>query len=356
MNKNIIFYVVIAAIVVGGTIMFLNTKSAEPVIFKGSQNNDLNLDFGLVASTPTETITPAPDAKKSPISGLACEKAEARPFAIMFSSDQEARPLSGISQAEMVFEMPVVEGGITRLMGVFICNLPDELGSIRSARHDFIPLAKGLDAIYAHWGGSHFALDKLATGVINNIDALKNPYNVYYRKSGIEMPHNGFSSGDRLRNSAEKLGYRLTDNFSGYPHLDTVKNDQTVRGELNIGYPGMFKVKYQYDPTTNSYWRSRGGVPEIDANTGTQAEAKNVVVMRANSSQLEGQYNDVEVEGGGRAEVYRNGETVYGTWSKDKADSGSKLFFKDEKGEEIKFVSGSIWVQIIEPDKEVTYK
>ncbi len=356
MKKIYIVCFMILAIVSGGIYLARNIKSSEPVIFKGNKENLLNLEFGPSVSPPLPSPAADPSLKRSPLSGVECAKADARPVAAMLSSDQEARPLSGISQAEMVFEMPVVEGGITRLMAVFVCGEPEELGSVRSARHDFIPLAKGLDAIYAHWGGSSFALDKLATGVMDNIDAMKNPYNAYYRKSGIAMPHNGFSTSDKLRASAEKLGYRLTGNFSGYPHLDSVKNDKAQKGELKIGYPGMFAIKYQYDPAANSYWRFRGNIPEIDANTGTQVEAKNVAVMRANSRQLEGQYNDVEIEGNGKAEIYRNGETIIGAWSKDKADAASKLFFRDDQGEEIKFVPGSVWVQIIEPDKEVVYK
>lgn len=358
MNVGKIFiYLGILTVLAAGIHFSMNIKSAEPLSFQGNKDNSFNIDLGAVSDTSLPMPT-SPPVKKSSISGVECDGAPRRALAVMLSSDQEARPLSGISQAEMVFEMPVVEGGITRLMGVFICGDISEIGSVRSARHDFIPLAKGLDAVYAHWGGSHFALDKLAAGIIDNVDALRNPYNAYYRKSGIYAPHNGFSTGDRLRNSAEKLGYRLNDQFEGYPHLDVdpAKNEKAVKGELKIGYPGIFEVKYQYDPLTNSYWRFRGNVPEIDANTGTQVGAKNVAVMRANSKWLEGQYNDVEVEGSGKAEIYRNGETIAGTWSKDKANAGSKLFFKDESGNEIKFVPGSIWVQIIEPDKEVVYK
>jgi len=85
-------------------------------------------------------------------------------------------------------------------------------------------------------------------------------------------------------------------------------------------------------------------------------EAKNIVIMRAVSRQIEGQYNDVDVEGEGEAAVYQNGEEIKARWQKDPANKFSKLYFYDEKGEEIKFVSGQIWIEIIEPGKSVEYK
>ena len=69
-------------------------------------------------------------------------------------------------------------------------------------------LALGLDAIYAHWGGSHFAYDKLDKGIINNIDAMKDWYGAYYRKSNILAPHNGFTSMEKLLSAIKKSKYR----------------------------------------------------------------------------------------------------------------------------------------------------
>lgn len=291
----------------------------------------------------------------SPLTGERCENANQRAIAIMLSSDEEARPLSGIASADMVFEMPVVDNGATRLMAVFQCDLPEEIGSVRSARHDFIPLAKGLDAIYVHWGGSHFALDKLKTGIIDNIDALPNPFNAFYRKSGIPAPHNGFTTGEKLFNASEKLGYRLENKFEGYPHEETQNPKPKTQnsGKLIISYPGEFGVEYKYDNATNSYLRWRGEEKEIDKNNNEQASAKNIAVMYAQAKQIEGQYNDVKIIGQGKAEFYFNGGKIEGTWKKD--SEASKLYFLDNSGAEIKFVPGNIWVEIIQPERKAEW-
>ncbi|KKS26154.1 MAG: hypothetical protein UU87_C0003G0074 [Parcubacteria group bacterium GW2011_GWA2_42_11] len=343
--KNKILLIIILLVIAGVAGVFLFGKG------KGFEINKNG-------SKDQEAVSVSPSLPVSPISGLACANAERRPIAVMLAGDAVARPLSGLSEADLVLEMPVITGSINRLMAVFVCGDPKEIGSIRSSRHDFIPLAKGLDAIFAHWGGSHFALDELNTGVINNIDALKNPFNAFFRKSGIVSPHNGFSSMSRLLNSAQKLGYRLEGQFSGYPHLADSQNSPTATTTktLSVNYPGVFKVKYIYDPATDLYSRWRGGTKEIDKNNGQQIAVKNVVIMRAFSKQIEGQYNDMAIEGSGKAVVYRNGAEITGTWKKDAANQGSKLYFYDAAGAEVKFMPGNIWIEVVEPSESVSWQ
>lgn len=289
----------------------------------------------------------------SPLSGLPCDNYNRRPIAVMLANDAAARPLSGLSEADMVFEMQVVEDSITRLMAIFVCNNPVEIGSIRSARHDFIPLAMGTGAIYAHWGGSHFALEKLRAKITDNIDAMINPYEAFFRKLGISAPHNGFSSIGKLTNSAKKLGYKTENEFEGYLHENP--NDQIQMSKaiekIKINYSYPWNVEWEYDNEKNSYMRFRGGKAEIDKNNNQQVEAKNIIVMYAKSRPLEGQYNDVDVEGEGEILVFRNGEEIKGKWEKNKNNPKSKLYFLNEQGQEIKFIPGQIWVEIIEQGK-----
>ena len=368
-NKKILllFVFFIAILLIGIGFKQEWWQSSQFEIF--SQNISTKIVGSLESNKKAEiNELPTENFPKNPITGLACQRANQRPFAVMMASDEIARPLSGISSADLVFEMPVVSGGITRLMAFYNCELPEEIGSIRSARHDFIPLAQGFDAIFVHWGGSHFALDKLNKKIIDNIDALRNPYSAFYRQKGIASPHNGFSSGNRLINSADKLDYRLENNFEGYPHQNQIskiknqndnskfKNDKSQKLILAIGYPYPFNIKYEYNPETNSYKRWRGEKPEIDKINSKQVEVKNVVVMRAQSRQIEGQYNDVDIEGEGDLEVYQSGEMIKGKWRKNKSDKKSKLYFLNEQGEEIKFVPGKIWVEIVEPYQSVKYE
>jgi len=309
-----------------------------------------------VGNESSSSIIEIESEKISPLSGLVCDNYKRRPFAVVLANDPVTRPLSGLSKADLVIEMPVITNSITRMIAFYVCNDPEEIGSLRSARHDFIPLAQGLDSILVHWGGSHFALDKLDAGVIDNIDALKNPYNAFYREGSKPQPHNGFTSLDRLNNSAKKLNYRLTNVFEGYSFIKEKKgqsNDKVLR--INYSYP--YNVSYQYDSITNSYFRYRTNLKEVDASNDKQIEAKNIVVMRSFSKQIEGPYyNDLDLEGSDECQIYQNGIVIDCIWKKSEINPYSKLKFLDNDDNEIPFVQGQTWIEIVEPNQEVTWE
>lgn len=286
---------------------------------------------------------------KSLITGQECPEANNRPIAVMLASDIEARPLSGLSQADIVFEMPVAPNGITRLMAVFQCERPEEIGSVRSAREDFIPLAAGLKVIYAHWGGEHGALTKLDNHIINNVDALKFEGTTFYRKKGVRPPHNGFTNLDLISEKAGSLGYDSENIFSGYPHQkeSPKKSLSNIADRVSINYSGPFLVNWIYDPNTNLYHRLRGGTPETDRTTNEQVKSAVVVVMKTKSRFIRDQYINVTVQGDGTAQIYQNGIVINGRWTKDPIQLDSKLYFYDESGKEIEFTPGKIWVEIV---------
>lgn len=286
---------------------------------------------------------------KSLITGLDCSDADFRPIAVMLASDIETRPLSGISQADIVFEMPVDPTGITRFMAVFQCEKPKEIGSVRSAREDFVPLVAGLKAIYAHWGGEHGVLEKLDNHIVDNINALRYEGEIFYRKKGVRPPHNGFTNLDLLAKTAQNLKYDFKNIFSGYPHQKEKpkKNISNLIDQININYPGQYAVSWTYDSETNLYGRSRGGSAEIDKDNGQVVKTGVIIVMNTTSMFLREQYISVDVQGGGRAQVYQNGGVVMGKWKKDSARLDSKLYFYDDSGREIEFAPGKIWVEIV---------
>jgi hypothetical protein len=306
--------------------------------------------FGRERSITVNTGPSKQQQTVSSIAGLPCDTAQRRPVAVMMPSDPEARPLSGLGAADLVVEMPVTPDGITRFMAVFQCQTPKEIGSVRSAREDFIPLAAGFNSIYAHWGGEHGALDRLNQHIVDNINALDFDGTIFYRKPGIRPPHNGFTTLDLLFKQANLFGYDIHKDFSGYPHSDAqpTKNISNIATSVILKYPSPNNVSWSYDQTTELYSRSRGGAVEIDKNTGKQITARVVAVMHTTSHILvEGdQYIVVNTTGSGDADVYQNGIKISGTWKKDPSRLNSKLFFYDGSGNEIKFAPGQIWIEI----------
>lgn len=313
----------------------------------GSKNTDV-YQASLLPNKEEQRVLPL-----SALRGEPCARGDTRPFAVMLAEDARARPLSGIGSADVVIEMPVLKSGMNRFMAIFQCTVPSEIGSVRSARHDFIPLAAGFDAIYAHWGGSHYALDELKTGIIDDIDALPNPYGAFWRKNFMPAPHNGFTSGENLMRAAEGMGYRIYETiFAGYSRKG--KELPANAGTLRIGYPSV--VLYEYDAGRGAYARWRGGTKEIDALTHKQVEASIVIVMEAASRQIEPDYNDVDIEGEGTAYFFQEGGQQVGKWEKDSKNLKSKLMFLGKDGSEIPLVPGTLWIQIVDPGTEVRWQ
>lgn len=293
----------------------------------------------------------------SPISGLPTTEAKSkrRAVAVMLGSDPVARPLSGLSTADFVVEMPATPSEITRIMGVWQLDDPKEIGGVRSARHDFIPLAAGLNAVFVHWGGSVFALDQLKGNIIDHFDALKNG-SVFYRVSRKSAPFNGYTSAERIRSAMEKSGMSATTNFKGYNFIeDAPVADLPTGGTLTIPYPGQYQVSYKYRQKDNSYIRYHAGVQQKDEINGKELVAKNVIVMFAPWVHLKKSYLDVDVEEGGKCLVFHNGEQVSCTWKKGKPRE-NKLTFYDAAGKEIPLVRGATWVSVVQPSYKITWK
>jgi len=290
-----------------------------------------------------------------PLTGERCESAQKRPYAVMMANDTRARPLSGIASADIVVEMPVIEDGITRMMALFACGQPEEIGSIRSARHDFIAMAAAFDAIFVHWGGSARALTALRGGAVDNIDALINPTEVFFRKSSARPPHNGFTSYDNLVRASQFLGHRTETIFPPYLYaLDSPKKEADSV-TLVVGYPAPYTVHYIYSRGSNAYLRWRGGTPEYDKLDNRQAEAKVVIVIRTTIRQLDAEYNKVDVTGAGEAFIFQNGTFILGSWEKAASPLASRLILRDQAGDEVAFVAGSRWIEIVDVDTEIQW-
>ena len=303
----------------------------------------------IIINRPQDIETSISNNKNlSIISGLECQYTSQRPIAVMLAGDLIDRPLSGLGQADLVFEMPVAPNGITRFMAVFQCEHPEEIGSVRSARNEFIPLSAGIGAILVHWGGEHEALTKLNAEIIDNIDAMKYEGTTFYRKSGLKPPHNGFTDLTRITDKSQELKYNLSNNFAGYSHeksADGNKNISNITDEINV-YQAPFDVKWIYDKDANVYKRIHGNTPEIDRGISSQVQASVVAVIKTTSKVLNELYISVGIPGQGTASIYQNGIVINGTWIKDSSRPDSKLYFYDNNGKEIEFTAGKIWVEI----------
>jgi len=307
-------------------------------------------------ATPTETQQPAAFTGKSPFDNtpISPENEKKRPIAVMIDNIDVARPQSGVSDAEIVYEMPV-EGGITRLMLVFQHALPGIIGPVRSARPCFLDRALEFNAIYVHCGGSALALTQLKTSSLGNLDQMTADGNIFRRATHRTAPHNLYTSMENLRKAATDKKYEtgtptkplflFNDTDIVYPELNAKKT--------NILIDNGYKITYDYNSKTNSYLRSVGNAPYVDETTKKQIDVKNIILQYVNTK-MDGVYTVVASIDKGTGFFVSGGKQIPITW--EKKDRNSITVFRNEKGEEIKLNTGKTWIHVLAKSNKISFE
>lgn len=313
------------------------------------------------------------------------EKSEKRrPLGVAIENHTEARPQSGLSSADVVYEA-VAEGGITRFLAIYFCKDASHIGPVRSARIYFIHLleAYGNNPLYAHVGGANTPGPADALGYIQDIEwssyndmnqfSVPFPYfwRDYERLPDRDTEHTVYSSTSKLwQYAADKReltetdsdGVRWDKTFTPWKFADDapVAERGTV-AKIDFGFwdsfASDFGVVWSYDKASNSYKRSNGGAAHVDKNTGKALTAKNIIVMFAKESPANDGYEGGHIlyrtTGTGDALIFQNGQVIEGEWSRD--DTTENLQFTDESGEEVSIVRGQVFVEILPIGNKVTY-
>ena len=106
--------------------------------------------------------------------------------AIMIENSPDARPHSGLKQAEVVYEA-IAEGGITRFLTLFQQHKPQLIGPVRSLRMYYVDWLAPYQASVAHVGGSHASLQEVRNGKYRDIDQFFNGSS-YWRANDRRPP------------------------------------------------------------------------------------------------------------------------------------------------------------------------
>lgn len=345
----------------------------------------------------------APKTEECPLNGGMFTKAEKdiwetrRPLGVMIENHEEARPQSGLSRADIVYEA-VAEGGITRFLSIFYCGASAEeiqVGPVRSARTYYLDWISeyGDSPLYVHVGGANCnretgsgcqngakadALGQIVTygwSNYNDMNQYSIPFPTFWRDyerlgHTVATEHTMYSTTDKLWDyaaSKRKLssinedGEKWDETFVPWKFTDEAAVSD--RGNTSLSFASWegysaYVVKWDYDSATNLYKRTNGNSIHKDLNNDEQIVTKNVVVAFMRESRANDGYdNNAHLlyanKGTGEALIFQNGEVIEGSWSKK--DRLSRTKFMDSQGKEISFVRGPIWVEIVPVGAEVTY-
>lgn len=255
-------------------------------------------------------------------------------YGVVFDNASSARPQYGLAKASIVYEYEV-EGRTTRYLALF-SNLPTKVGPIRSAREHSTMLAWENNVNFISAGGSRDNLDRIAEWGVSYTNALAHP--AFFRDSSRHAPHNLFVNLATL-NRAQGSSVTVI-------RPANLIRQGRVANSISIEYSPNYRVSFQFNREKGAFKRLINGVPHRDA-TGEQIWARNIIVQYTPHPTDLFRRPTPQVVGEGVIDFYAMGQHFRGTWRKDSPSSRTRFFYED--GQEIEFIYGQIWIQIVRP-------
>jgi hypothetical protein len=315
-------------------------------------------------NTPTQSkvtqSAPVEEKATGILSGVLVspDLATRHPLGVIVENQIDARPQSGVSSADMVYEA-IAEGGITRYLCLYSSQDAAKVGPIRSARTYFVDIVREFGAFFAHVGGNYDALQQIIAQKINNLDQFQNS-GYYYRDTSrnVASEHTMYSSTAKLYQLAGTKGYPTDNTFTALKFkTEAVVADRPASQKITVEFGSSdYKVVWDYSPTLNSYLRTLGGLPDQDASNGQRLAPKNLIIQEVTRTATVTAINEkgytFQLVGSGSAQIFRDGKLTTGTWKK--ASGADRTIFSDASGQEIALNPGQTWVEIVHPELKVT--
>lgn len=328
-----------------------------------------------------QTSTPEPGNIPCKLNGVKYSQSQAakwvkrRPLGVMVENHVEARPQSGLSRADIVYEA-VAEGGITRFLALYYCQDAGDITPVRSARTYYLDWLSEYEAVYSHVGGANTpgpanALGQIRQYKIRDLDQFGLGFPTYWRGTDKFAPHNVHTTTEKLWQAAEDRGWGAQDsatnelwdkNFRSWNFKDEIPAElRPASGSAKIefwaGQPD-YVVTWKYDKDKNANVRYHGEQTQVDPLTSEAIAAKVVIVQFEDERQAhDGYTNDVHLlyktTGAGAALIFQDGKVTRGTWRKKDRLARSQYF--DEKGVEVLLNRGLIFIQTVPTGAKVTY-
>jgi hypothetical protein len=276
-------------------------------------------------------------------------------LAVKIDNHRNARPQSGIQEADAVYEL-LVEAGLTRFITLFHDNDSEYLGPMRSGRPTDPTLLKALGATFAISGAQDWVINRIRGSGVPVIGEVSP---ATFRISSRRAPHNLYVDTTRLREYADERGYE------NRPPADVF-----LWGEFEADGPAE-RISLHFSPETTVEWdwdgerylRSINGVDSEwlsrEGQTG-RITADTLVVLfarRYTSSPPTGSSGSsvpaMETVGSGTALVFAGGGVAEGTWERDSIDALFELTGPD--GEALVVPAGVPWISIFPDGRTVTW-
>jgi hypothetical protein len=299
------------------------------------------------AATPT--TTPEPPPTRCALTGEDPPKRVnlARPaVAIKVENSPQARPQSGLEDADVVFE-EIVEGGITRFLVLFHCHDSKQVGPVRSARFDDPKIAKVFTRVLAFSGANSIVLRELSKQKMISVEELTSNRALYRVPPGTLDIHNLFGDTTRLR-KLDRVK-KADGPTSGFFEFGRVPKRARKARSVTVHFTASNTIQYRWK---KGAWRRYEAGSPFTTKRGGQIAVPNVLIQEVrvdhSAKIVDSAGNpspDIDWFGGGRAFLFRDGKVIKGSWRTRK--KGAVVVFETRRGDPFVFDKGATWVELV---------
>lgn len=283
-----------------------------------------------------------------PLTGLTSKnESNDRAIGVMINNHPAARPQSGLSQADIVYEV-LAEGDITRFLAIFQSEKPKLIGPVRSSRAYYIELAKGYDALYIAHGYSPEAKQLLTNEYIDNLNGMQYDGTLFKRASYRVAPHNSYISYSNVIKGAKQKKYHLDKSpgnllFMKKDALNKIAGKQSNVVSVKFSSDVKYNSQFKYNHDSQKYLRYSNGEQTVEFETKDPVAVDNVFILEAAHSTVDKKgRREVDLTSGGKGYLLQKGKWREVEW---KNVNGRILPFEHDK--QAGLVPGKTWIDII---------
>ncbi|MGH8914420.1 MAG: DUF3048 domain-containing protein [Acidimicrobiia bacterium] len=315
-------------------------------------------------SESTTTTTTAPTTTlagpTSPINGLPVDDPallDRRLLAVKMDNHPNARPQSGVQEADVVFEI-VVEG-ITRFLTLWQQSDTEYFGPMRSGRPTEVAfLTAPNNPTFAFSGAQSWVQALIRSKDINLIGEVRP---ATFRISGRFAPHNLYVNTNLLRDYADEKGYPDEPPTGPIWEFGDLPASAEPASSVEIDFVGN-TVNWDWDQGTGTWLRTADGRESMwRTEDGEEGRIGFPVVIALYTEQYlhspSGRGKSLPSSmtiGSGEAYVFANGKVVKGTWERE--DEKDWFTLTDEAGKVIPVPAGKAWISLVPTNNGLTYE
>jgi hypothetical protein len=313
----------------------------------------------IVTQTYTPSLTATPEVI-NPLTGLPVSDPsvlERWPLSIKVSSyPRSARPQAGLSYADLLFEF-YQEAGMTRWHAVFLSQDVEKVGPIRSGRKIDVPLMRAYQSLLVFCAEYSATWDFMELEGVDDRLLYVGPVDCpALCRDEMQLSINGiYGNTEELRKAARVL--KIPDSVPDLGGMAFSQEPPAMGGSASTIRVRFITdnaiAEWRYNPLDKKYYRysetdkANGEVvPQTDRLTGEQLSVSNVIVLFANYiRRQQREIYELELFGGGRALIFRDGMMEDAIWRLPKIDRPLQFFGQDGP---FQLRPGVTWIGIVE--------